>query len=405
MSRKIPLLLALAISLAALPALAQSSLDSTNPALALRNRPLDLGAGALTANGGGTLGGVFSGDATINLGTGAITAGSANIHGVANVNAGTITTGNGLYTSVNLTGTAYESGADVAMTANGAGVNGPATAQTGMSVYATKNGWDTGTTVVGEVDGINVTTRQGGPGSDSSGILVNVQNTGTGFLSDTEMVASILDTSTGTLIYGVDIQEGSLNEPGAAYYGAVYSATYGTLTSAINIQSNTGASWTDFLVASQNGAQKVVLDGSGDLYLKGIVNAQSSGFQSQGAVSITSSGSFLTWNQGGGDGATWLINQQGGGGGGFYFDESTTSGVLTQRMKIDGLGNVVFGTGSALAASATAGFVSLPFVTAAPTGTPATVSGNSCVVNTTTFNIDCYIGTSWYHMTLTAGAL
>ena len=73
------LLLASAISLAALPALAQSSLDSTNPALALRNRPLDLGAGALTANGGGTLGGVFSGDATINLGTGALTVNGATL--------------------------------------------------------------------------------------------------------------------------------------------------------------------------------------------------------------------------------------------------------------------------------------------------------------------------------------
>ncbi len=46
------LLLASAMLAFALPAFAQSSLDSTNPALALRNKPLDLGSASIKMNGG-----------------------------------------------------------------------------------------------------------------------------------------------------------------------------------------------------------------------------------------------------------------------------------------------------------------------------------------------------------------
>ena len=66
--------------------------------------------------------------------------------------------------------------------ARGSGVNGPLTAQTGMTINIAKDNWWTGGKV-GEVDGLNVLVRQNGPHSDSSGILVNVQNQGHGFLS------------------------------------------------------------------------------------------------------------------------------------------------------------------------------------------------------------------------------
>ncbi len=67
-------------------------------------------------------------------------------------------------------------------------------------------------------------------------------------------------------------------------------------------------------------------------------------------------------------------------------------------------GDVLIGSGGALSAGATTDFLHLPFTTAAPTGTPANVFGNACEINVTTESINCYIGSGWYHVALTAGA-
>jgi len=62
------------------------------------------------------------------------------------------------------------SAATVTANALGSGVNGPLTAQTGMTVNMTKDNWWTGGKV-GEVDGLDVFVRQNAPHSDSSGYL------------------------------------------------------------------------------------------------------------------------------------------------------------------------------------------------------------------------------------------
>lgn len=67
-------------------------------------------------------------------------------------------------------------------------------------------------------------------------------------------------------------------------------------------------------------------------------------------------------------------------------------------------GDLTVGPGTALATSATAGFFHLPFTTAAPTGTPGSILGNACEVNTATETLNCYIGSGWYHVALTSGA-
>lgn len=86
------------------------------------------------------------------------------------------------------------SAATVTANALGSGVNGPLTAQTGMTINMTKDNWWTGGKV-GEVDGLNILVRQNAPHSDSSGILINVQNEGHGFLSATEFASSIVDAA------------------------------------------------------------------------------------------------------------------------------------------------------------------------------------------------------------------
>ena len=92
---------------------------------------------------------------------------------------------------VALNGTTYAAAETVTANALGSGVNGPETAQAGLDINVTKDNWWTGGKV-GEVDGLDILLRQNAPGSDASGILVNVQNQGNGFLSATEFASTIV---------------------------------------------------------------------------------------------------------------------------------------------------------------------------------------------------------------------
>jgi hypothetical protein len=156
------------------------------------------------------------------------------------------------------------SAATITGSARGSGVNGPATAQTGMTINFAKDNWWTGGKV-GEVDGLNILVRQNGPHSDSSGILVNVQNQGHGFLSATEFASSIVDPVKIVLTYGIDVQEGVLDHLNGDYIGAVYTADYGSLGTGILIQNNQGASWQYAIQYAKNGDALFSVDGAGNI--------------------------------------------------------------------------------------------------------------------------------------------
>ena len=83
----------------------------------------------------------------------------------------------------------------VTLVSPGSGANGPQTAQVGVNVKCSKSNYLAASTV-GEVDCLYSMLRQDGPNSDGSGLLLDVQNTGMGFLSDTEMVASSVNRAT-----------------------------------------------------------------------------------------------------------------------------------------------------------------------------------------------------------------
>jgi hypothetical protein len=157
------------------------------------------------------------------------------------------------------------SAATITGSARGSGVNGPATAQTGMTINLAKDNWWTGGKV-GEVDGLNVLVRQNGPGSDSSGILVNVQNQGNGFLSATEFASSIVDPVKNVLTYGIDVQEGVLDHLNGDYIGAVYNADYGALGTGILIQNGPGSSWNYALQYAKDGNTLFSVDGAGNIF-------------------------------------------------------------------------------------------------------------------------------------------
>jgi hypothetical protein len=156
------------------------------------------------------------------------------------------------------------SAATITGTARGSGINGPATAQTGMTINFAKDNWWTGGKV-GEVDGLNILVRQNGPHSDSSGILVNVQNQGHGFLSATEFSSTIVDPIQNVLTYGIDVQEGVLDHLNGDYIGAVYNADFGALGTGILIQNGPGASWQYAIQYAKNGNLLFSVDGGGNI--------------------------------------------------------------------------------------------------------------------------------------------
>jgi len=173
-----------------------------------------------------------------------------------------------------LSGSSAESNVTINMSAVGAGVNGPLNAQTGLSVFAIKDNWFSGPASVGEIDGINVFMRQGGQNSDGSGILVNVQNTGTGFLAMDEMVSSIFDPSQNIITQEIDVQDGVLNKLTGDYIGRVFNADVGQLKSAILVQNTASTStWGNVLVNSKNGVQNFAIDDNGNLNAQTVVAA------------------------------------------------------------------------------------------------------------------------------------
>lgn len=67
--------------------------------------------------------------------------------------------------------------------------------------------------------------------------------------------------------------------------------------------------------------------------------------------------------------------------------------------------DILLGTTTALATTATAGFTHpFGFTTAVPTGTPANTNTPPCLINTTSGNLNCYYGGSWHHQPFSAGA-
>ena len=229
--------------------------------------------------------------------------------------------------------TAADSTLFVNMTNRGSGTNGPAGAQFGQKIYAYKDNWLT-TSVVGEIDALQIVARQGGPGSDCGAIVADVQNTGTGFLAGHEYSVAVINPSTTTATQWIDSQEAALNGPGGAYYGHVYTALAGALTTGILIQTQGTASWGNFFEGIQSSGVKILIDGNGNVNAAGSVLAQTY-LNAYGATNATAAGAFLMWNKSGGDGGLWLLNQKGGGGGGFHFGEVTTAGVVTDRLSID----------------------------------------------------------------------
>ncbi len=182
-------------------------------------------------------------------------------------------------------GTPY-SAETVNLSSPGSGTNGPQTAQVAVNVRCSKSNYLSAKTV-GEVDCLYATLRQDGPKSDGSGLLIDTQNTGMGFLSDTEMVASSVNRATNVANLALDIQEGVINV-GTTMYGAVYTAKTGNGNTGLLVQASAGAGWNYALRAvNGSGVQYFSLDSEGNtiqngtaringIYVNGVLQASAS---------------------------------------------------------------------------------------------------------------------------------
>ena len=179
--------------------------------------------------------------------------------------------------------------------------------------------------------------------SDSSGILVNVQNQGNGFLSATEFVSSIVSPTAG-ITREIDVQEGVLDAKVGNYIGAVYNADVGALGTGILIQNTSPtSSWQNAIQFSKNGNILFSVDGSGNiagssLYLGGVAlnGDASNGSADVGNLANTVATPYVDLNGFGQTNNVRLINDTNG--------QLTINTVTGGNLQINAAG--VFTTGS-----------------------------------------------------------
>lgn len=153
----------------------------------------------------------------------------------------------------------------------GSGQNGPDSADIGLGITVIKKNWTNGAVnSQGEIDGLQIVTRCGGPGgtkNDSNGIMVNSQCIdGTGFVAGCEMESSTIDPNTFQIVRRARFQSAPLDEETLNLAGAFVIAE-GDFDEFLRFQQSAGST-VDFLFKhiNSNGPQFAVT-GDGKIYL------------------------------------------------------------------------------------------------------------------------------------------
>lgn len=150
--------------------------------------------------------------------------------------------------------------------AKGSGANGPTNADYGLTVSALKKNFST-TSVVGELDALNIVVRQGGATSDSCAMLANVATYGTGFMGIIEGQTSIIN-GVGTVLQQIQSQMGICDNVNNNYVGFFANANKGTnLNAAFQANSTSGASWANVFVGQVNSVERISITGTGTIRL------------------------------------------------------------------------------------------------------------------------------------------
>ena len=158
--------------------------------------------------------------------------------------------------------------------AEGSGQNGIANGDVAMEIRIDKENWSNPALAkAGEIDGLFIYSRQGGPvtGTKSAlgGLVVDVGMTkGTGFLCGYEMVSTIFDPENGlAATHQIDLQSAVLNSRDGDYYGYIFTALKGEMDAAIFIKNDAsaGSSWGRILQNAHDGVTNFWMTVAGEI--------------------------------------------------------------------------------------------------------------------------------------------
>lgn len=153
----------------------------------------------------------------------------------------------------------------------GSSASGPTNADYGLTVSLIKKDFPT-TTVSGEIDGMNIVVRNGGPDSDTTCWLGNVSHYGVGFTAVFE--ASSSNVVSNVTEHAVQIQAGIINNRENNYIGYFTSANTGTLDDAFRCDHLPGGSWTNFFRGIRDGIERFRVSSGGNIFMRGATGGQ-----------------------------------------------------------------------------------------------------------------------------------
>jgi hypothetical protein len=157
--------------------------------------------------------------------------------------------------------------------AKGSGVNGAQYADYVLGLTIEKENWDDAALAeAGEIDGLTIFLRNGGPnsGGDPSisggaAILANVaQINESGASQIMEAVSQVYDRATpSTLLREINVQLGMCNTRDSDYYGIILGSNTGSQDAAIRIASTTAAPWNRFIEGRKDSVDRYVVGDTG----------------------------------------------------------------------------------------------------------------------------------------------
>jgi hypothetical protein len=130
----------------------------------------------------------------------------------------------------------------------GSGFNGPTNADYALTVSALKKNFLT-SSVIGEVDGINITVRQAGVDSDGAAILANIATYGTGFMAALESQTSSIPA--GVVTHQVRTQIGVCDNFASSYLGLFAIKETGVGGTGMLLSQNPASRWASFIQCTE----------------------------------------------------------------------------------------------------------------------------------------------------------
>lgn len=151
----------------------------------------------------------------------------------------------------------------------GSGANGPTNSDYGMSISVKKQNWF-GTTLTGEIDGLNIVVRQGGRmtggvASDCAAILMNTGVVhGSGWAAGIESQTSTFSPTDASVINQVQTAMGVLDSVSSNYHGFTATANMGSNGAAFLANNVMNSTWARFVQLNGPSGQDVFnVNGSG----------------------------------------------------------------------------------------------------------------------------------------------